>query len=138
MAPHALPPSTGSPPKAREEGLQQPTLIQTDCSPLHHGEELERLMAHRLAWIAIKHKVLHPQQFRALPCRSATDLAAVLVHDIEESWARGLSASMLTFEGVIVSQPSFSVSRAFQHEWGPYWCESATIMTAFSEKGVAQ
>ena len=55
-------------------------------------------MARRLAWIAIKHKILHPQQFGALPCRSATDLAAALVHDIEESWARGLSASMLTLD----------------------------------------
>ncbi|ODM18623.1 hypothetical protein SI65_05240 [Aspergillus cristatus] len=60
------------------------------------GKGLERLMARRLAWIAIKRKVLHPQQFGALLCRS--DLAAALVHDIEESWARGLSASMLTLD----------------------------------------
>lgn len=59
---------------------------------------LERLMARRLAWTAIRHKVLHPQQFGALPCRSATDLAAALVHDIEEAWARGLFASMLTLD----------------------------------------
>ena len=62
------------------------------------GKGLERLIARRLAWTAIKHKVLHPQQFGALPCRSATDLAAALVHDIEESWARGLSASILTLD----------------------------------------
>ncbi|ODM21120.1 hypothetical protein SI65_04173 [Aspergillus cristatus] len=62
------------------------------------GKGLERLMARRLAWIAIRHKVLHPQQFGALPCRSATDLAAALVHDIEEAWARGLFASMLTLD----------------------------------------
>ncbi|ODM14226.1 hypothetical protein SI65_10363 [Aspergillus cristatus] len=51
-----------------------------------------------MAWVAIKYKVLHPQQFGALPCRSATDLAATLVHDIEEAWARGLAASMLTLD----------------------------------------
>ena len=62
------------------------------------GKGLERLMARRLAWTAIRHKVLHPQQFGALPCRSATDLAAALVHDIEEAWARGLFASMLTLD----------------------------------------
>jgi hypothetical protein len=62
------------------------------------GKGLERLIAHRLAWVAIKHKVLHPQHFGALPCRSATDLAATLVHDIEECWARGLCASMLTLD----------------------------------------
>ncbi|ODM14227.1 hypothetical protein SI65_10361 [Aspergillus cristatus] len=62
------------------------------------GKGLERLIAHRMAWVAIKYKVLHPQQFGALPCRSATDLAATLVHDIEEAWARGLAASMLTLD----------------------------------------
>ena len=51
-----------------------------------------------MAWIAIKHKVLHPQQFGALPLRSATDLAAALIHDVEETWARGLKASMLTLD----------------------------------------
>ncbi|ODM17233.1 hypothetical protein SI65_07632 [Aspergillus cristatus] len=51
-----------------------------------------------MAWVAIKYKVLHPQQFGALPCRSATNLVAALVHDIEEAWARGLAASMLTLD----------------------------------------
>jgi len=51
-----------------------------------------------MAWIAIKHKVLHPQQFGALPLRSATDLAAALIHDVEEAWSRGLKASMLTLD----------------------------------------
>ncbi|ODM22043.1 hypothetical protein SI65_02888 [Aspergillus cristatus] len=52
-----------------------------------------------MAWIAIKYKVLHPQQFGALPLRSATDLAAALIHDVEEAWSRGLKASMLTLDG---------------------------------------
>ena len=51
-----------------------------------------------MAWIAIKYKVLHPQQLGALPLRSATDLTAALVHDVEEAWARGLKASMLTLD----------------------------------------
>ena len=62
------------------------------------GKGLERLIAHRMAWIAIKYKVLHPQQFGALPLRSATDLAAALIHDVEEAWSRGLKASMLTLD----------------------------------------
>ena len=51
-----------------------------------------------MAWIAIKYKVLHQQQFGALPLRSATDLAAALIHDVEEAWSRGLKASMLTLD----------------------------------------
>ena len=62
------------------------------------GKGLERLIACWMAWIAIKYKVLHPQQFGALPLRSATDLTAALVHDVEEAWAQGLKASMLTLD----------------------------------------
>lgn len=62
------------------------------------GKGLERLIARRLAWTAIKSKILHPQQFGALPGRSATDLAAALIHDVEESWSRGLKVSMLTLD----------------------------------------
>lgn len=62
------------------------------------GKGLERLLARRLAWTSIKYKVLHPQQFGALPLRSATDLTTALIHDIEEAWARGLKASMLTLD----------------------------------------
>ena len=51
-----------------------------------------------MAWTAVKHKILHPQHFGALPLCSARDLAAALVHDIEEAWARSLKASMLTLD----------------------------------------
>lgn len=51
------------------------------------GKGLERLVARRLAWIAIHEKLVHPQQFGALPGRAASDLVAAVVHDIEESWA---------------------------------------------------
>jgi len=62
------------------------------------GKGLERLVAKRLSWIAIKHRVLHPQQFGALPLRSSADLVACLVHDVEEAWAkdRKLISSVLT------------------------------------------
>ena len=59
---------------------------------------LERLIARRLARLAIKHKVLAPQHFGALPKRAATDLVAALVRDIEEAWASGQVASLLTMD----------------------------------------
>ena len=62
------------------------------------GRSLERIIARRLAWIAVKYKVLHQQQFGALPCRSATDLITTLIHDIEEAWSRRLKVSMLTLD----------------------------------------
>ena len=59
------------------------------------GKGLERLIARRLAYAAIKYKVLNPQQFGALPKRAATDLVACLVHDIEVAWGKGQVASLL-------------------------------------------
>ncbi|PWI64383.1 hypothetical protein PCL_10521 [Purpureocillium lilacinum] len=60
------------------------------------GKGLERLIARRLAWASIHYGVLHPQQAGALPKRSAVDLVAALVHDIEEAFARGLVATLVT------------------------------------------
>lgn len=62
------------------------------------GKGLERLLAQRMAWVAIKHKILHPQQIGALPARAASDLAACLIHDIEDARARGLRTTMLTLD----------------------------------------
>ena len=62
------------------------------------GKGLERVLAQRMAWVAIKHKILHPQQIGALPGRSASDLAACLIHDIEDARARGLRTTMLTLD----------------------------------------
>ncbi|KAM4055517.1 reverse transcriptase (RNA-dependent DNA polymerase) [Hirsutella rhossiliensis] len=42
--------------------------------------------------------VLHPQQAGALPKRSAVDLVAALVHDIEEAFARKQVATLVTLD----------------------------------------
>lgn len=71
------------------------------------GKGLERLLARRMSWLAIKHKVLAKQQFGALPCRSAVDLTTCLTHDVESALKKGLTASMATldvkgaFDGVL-------------------------------------
>ncbi|RKK30846.1 hypothetical protein BFJ66_g16119 [Fusarium oxysporum f. sp. cepae] len=62
------------------------------------GKGLERLVARRLAWACIHHGVLHLQQAGALPKRSATDLVAALVHDIEEAFARKKVATLVTMD----------------------------------------
>ncbi|KAJ6438021.1 hypothetical protein O9K51_09443 [Purpureocillium lavendulum] len=62
------------------------------------GKGLERLIARRLAWASVHHGVLHPQQAGALPKRSAVDLVAALVHDIEEAFARNMVATVVTLD----------------------------------------
>ncbi|KJZ71584.1 hypothetical protein HIM_09053 [Hirsutella minnesotensis 3608] len=45
---------------------------------------------------SIHYAVLHPQQAGALPKRSAVELVAALIHDIEEAFARGQVATLVT------------------------------------------
>jgi len=49
------------------------------------GKGLEYIITKCISWLAITQKILHNQQFRALPLRSATDLVMAAVHDIEEA-----------------------------------------------------
>ncbi len=62
------------------------------------GKGLERLIARRLAWASVHFGVLHPQQFGVLPKRSAVDLVAALVHDIEEAFTRKQVATLVTLD----------------------------------------
>ncbi|KAI0991860.1 hypothetical protein K3495_g16327, partial [Podosphaera aphanis] len=62
------------------------------------GKGLERLVAKRMSWVAIKYKVLARQQFGALPLRSSVDLTTSLTHDIETALAKGMTATMATLD----------------------------------------
>ncbi|CAD6505563.1 BgTH12-01053, partial [Blumeria graminis f. sp. triticale] len=62
------------------------------------GKGLERFIAKRMAWTAIRHKVVSSQQFGALPGRSAVDLTTCLTQDAEKALYEGSTASMLTLD----------------------------------------
>lgn len=58
------------------------------------GKGLERMVAKRMSWIAIKHRIIARQQFCALPLRSSVDLTTCLTHDIESDLAKGWTATV--------------------------------------------
>ena len=62
------------------------------------GKGLERLIARRIAVTALTKGVLPSQYFGALPKRSAVDLAACLIHDVENAIAEKQVASLLTLD----------------------------------------
>jgi ribonuclease HI len=90
------------------------------------GKGLERLVAKRISWIAIKYNVLASQQFGALPLRSSVDLTTCLTHDIETALNQGLTASVLTldvkgaFDAVL---PGTLVRRLREQGWPSHLCE---------------
>lgn len=62
------------------------------------GKGLERVLARRMAHLAVTHRVVGPQQFGALPLRGTTDLTSALTHDVEATWASKSVASALTLD----------------------------------------
>lgn len=62
------------------------------------GKGLERLLAKRMAHLAVVCDVVGHQQFGALPKRSATDLVSCVVHDIEEARTQGWAATFVTLD----------------------------------------
>lgn len=62
------------------------------------GKGLERIIAKRMAYLAIKHKVVHHNQAGALPQRSATDIVAALVHDVEMAFRHQKVATLVTMD----------------------------------------
>lgn len=84
------------------------------------GKGLERLLARKMAWLAISLQILSSQQFGALPLRSATDLTTCLTHDVEAALNKGLKATLLTmdvkgaFDGVL---PGRLVRRLREQGW---------------------
>lgn len=93
------------------------------------GKGLERLIAKRMAWIAIKYKVLASHQFGALPLRSYVDLTTCLTHDVETALVKGQTASVATldikgaFDAVL---PGRLIRRLREQGWPNHVCKWAS------------
>lgn len=62
------------------------------------GKGLERVVAKRMAWLAVTQRIVGQNQFGALPLRAASDLTTAVTHDIELAWSQGEAASMVTLD----------------------------------------
>ena len=62
------------------------------------GKGLERIVARRIAWTAMKSNILSPLHGGALPKRSAMDLITSFTHDVEHAWAAGKHVTMVTMD----------------------------------------
>ena len=58
---------------------------------------LERIQAHRLAYIAAKHNLFPSTQYRGITSCSVQDTILAVTHDIEVAWNHDCMTSMLTF-----------------------------------------
>jgi hypothetical protein len=59
---------------------------------------LERIIARRIAWTALRNKVRSKQHGGALPKRSAMDLVALFTHNVEAALAHSKEVTMFTLD----------------------------------------
>lgn len=64
----------------------------------YSGKALERIVARRLAYIALKCKLFNLLHFGATPRRLAVDAVATLTHDIEKAFRDKKIMTVLTFD----------------------------------------
>ena len=84
--------------KAGKQDKAHPCSYRLIALLLVLGKGLEKAIARRLAWEAIKRHILPPGYCRALPLRSAPDLACLLTDNIQQAFSQGMVLSMVTFD----------------------------------------
>lgn len=62
------------------------------------GKGLERIVAKRMAWLAIRFKIVPQQLFGALPGCSAVDLVFCVIHDAEAAMRNKKVMAMVTLD----------------------------------------
>jgi len=62
------------------------------------GIWIEKIIATRLLYNAMKHRLIPPNQFGVMPGKSTTDAALCLAHDIHAAINHKLDASLITFD----------------------------------------
>ena len=62
------------------------------------GKLIEKIIARRLQFDAVKHSVLHPNQVGGISQRSTEDAGLFLTHLVCSGWAKGLKTSVIAFD----------------------------------------
>jgi len=62
------------------------------------GKLIEKMIARRLQFDAVKHSVLHPNQLGSISQRSTEDAGLFLTHLVCSGWAKGLKTSVIAFD----------------------------------------
>ncbi|POS85894.1 hypothetical protein EPUL_003872 [Erysiphe pulchra] len=100
------------------------------------GKDLERLIARRLSYLALKEKILAKDQCSAVKYRSVTDLTTALNCDIRDAWNKRKVAGMVTvdvkgvFDGILCNRLLFRLRSQGWPICFVKWVESFTDRSA--------
>ncbi|CAA7264635.1 unnamed protein product [Cyclocybe aegerita] len=62
------------------------------------GKLIEKMIANRIQFDAVKHDIFHPNQLGGIRQRSTEDAGLILTHLVRAGWVKGLQTSALAFD----------------------------------------
>ncbi|CAA7264637.1 unnamed protein product [Cyclocybe aegerita] len=62
------------------------------------GKLIEKMIANRIQFDAVKHDIFHPNQLGGIRQRSTEDAGLILTHLVRAGWVKGLQTSTLAFD----------------------------------------
>lgn len=85
-------------PKPEKRSRSLPRSYRLIALLLYLGKVLKRVVARKLAHVALKYEIFSPLHFGATPRRSAVDAVATLTHDVEKTFQDQEVLTTLAFD----------------------------------------
>ncbi|CAA7267563.1 unnamed protein product [Cyclocybe aegerita] len=85
-------------PKLNKPSYAIPKAFRPIVLLITFGKLIEKMIANRIQFDAVKHDIFHPNQLGGICQRSTEDAGLILTHLVRAGWVKGLQTSALAFD----------------------------------------
>ncbi|CAA7270890.1 unnamed protein product [Cyclocybe aegerita] len=85
-------------PKPNKPSYAVPKAFRPIVLLITFGKLIEKMIANRIQFDAVKHDIFHPNQLGGIRQRSTEDAGLILTHLVQAGWVKGLQTSALAFD----------------------------------------
>ncbi|CAA7269302.1 unnamed protein product [Cyclocybe aegerita] len=85
-------------PKPNKPSYAVPKAFRLIVLLITFGKLIEKMIANRIQFDAVKHDIFHPNQLGGIRQRSTEDAGLILTHLVQAGWVKGLQTSALAFD----------------------------------------
>ncbi|CAA7265986.1 unnamed protein product [Cyclocybe aegerita] len=85
-------------PKPNKPSYAVPKAFRPIVLLITFGKLIEKMIANRIQFDAVKHDIFHPNQLGSICQRSTEDAGLILTHLVRAGWVKGLQTSALAFD----------------------------------------
>ncbi|CAA7267767.1 unnamed protein product [Cyclocybe aegerita] len=85
-------------PKPNKPSYAVPKAFRPIILLITFGKLIEKMIANRIQFDAVKHDIFHPNQLGGIRQRSTEDAGLILTHLVRVGWVKGLQTSALAFD----------------------------------------